>query len=221
MSDSSVNSLVASDFGTQWVAERDGLIALAKSVETVDSDESLQVAGDVQTRMSKAIKRLETERKNITSPIDDLKKKIMAEEKKLATPLSNELARIKNLTAAYATECARRIEEETRRREIEEARLAEAAAAAAESDPFGFDSVASVVPTRVPVADMPKTTANRMVAKWDFKITNEHLVPRELCSVDERKIRALLAQKKAEGYKAEQIVIPGIAITSSVQVYAR
>lgn len=220
----SKTSLVTSDFGTQWIAERDGLVALAKSVETVDNDESLQVAGDIQTKMSKAIKRLETERKNITSPIDDLKKKIMAEEKRLATPLSNELTRIKALTTAYATECARRIEEEKRRRETEEARLAEAAAAAAESDPFGFNAEGSspaVVPTRVPIADMPKTTANRMVEKWDFRITNEHLVPRELCSVDERKVRALLAQKKAEGYKADQLVIAGIAITSSVQVYAR
>lgn len=221
MSDSTATSIVASSFGPQWVAERDGLIAIAKSIEAVDSDETLQVAGDIQTKMTEAIKRLETERKNITSPIDDLKKKIMAEEKKLAAPLSDELTRIKNLTTAYATMCARRIEEETRRREIEEARLAEAAVAAEESDPFGFNGAASVVPTRVPVAEMPKTAANRMVEKWDFRIVNEHLVPRELCSVDERKIRALLAQKKAEGYKADQLVIPGLAITSSVQVYAR
>ena len=68
---------------------------------------------------------------------------------------------------------------------------------------------------------MPKASANRMVERWDFAVTDAHAVPRELCSPDERKIRAFLAAKKAEGYKADQIVIDGIRISATVQVQSR
>ena len=67
----------------------------------------------------------------------------------------------------------------------------------------------------------PHTSSNRFVEKWDFAITDANAVPRELCSPDPAKIRALMAAKKAEGYKASQIVIAGVRITSSVQVYAK
>lgn len=217
------NTLMARDFAAAWIAKRDAVMNTAAEVTSVTSDQELQFAGEVQTEISKLVKKLETERKAVTAPIDDMKRAIMAKEKELATPLKAELERIKALTSAYATECARRIEEERRRREAEERRAAEAAVAAEEADPFGFNAPAPAAPAAapMPMPTMPKSAANRMVERWDFEVVDANAVPRELCSPDERKIRAVLAAKKAEGYKADQIVIAGVRISATVQVQSR
>ena len=217
------NTLMARDFAAAWIAKRDAVMNTAAEVTSVTSDQELQFAGEVQTEISKLVKKLETERKAVTAPIDDMKRAIMAKEKELATPLKAELERIKSLTSAYATECARRIEEERRRREAEERRAAEAAVAAEEADPFGFNAPAPAAPAAapMPMPTMPKSAANRMVERWDFEVVDANAVPRELCSPDERKIRAVLAAKKAEGYKADQIVIAGVRISATVQVQSR
>lgn len=216
-----LNAVIPADVLTPWIAERDALVTRAKSVVIVNSDTDLEIAGEVQTFISKALKKLETERKAVTGPLDDAKKQIMAQEKKLAKPLSDELTRLKVLTSAYATECARRIEEERRRREEEERKAAEAAVAI-EDNPF-----APVAPSPAPVAapmpmpTMPKTSSNRMVERWDFAIVDANAVPRELCSPDEKKIRAFLAARKAEGYKADQLSVKGLKISATVQVQSR
>lgn len=216
-----LNAVIPADVLTPWIAERDALVTRAKSVVIVDSDTDLETAGEVQTYISKALKKLETERKAVTGPLDDAKKQIMAQEKELAKPLSDELTRLKALTSAYATECARRIEEERRRREEEERKAAEAAVAI-EDNPF-----APVAPSPAPAAapmpmpTMPKTSSNRMVERWDFAVVDANAVPRELCSPDEKKIRAFLAARKAEGYKADQLSVKGLKISATVQVQSR
>ena len=217
------NTLMARDFAAAWIAKRDAVMNTAAEVTSVTSDQELQFACEVQTEISKLVKKLETERKAVTAPIDDMKRAIMAKEKELATPLKAELERIKALTSAYATECARRIEEERRRREAEERRAAEAAVAAEEADPFGFNATAPAAPAAapMPMPTMPKSAANRMVERWDFEVVDANAVPRELCSPDECKIHAVLAAKKAEGYKADQIVIAGVRISATVQVQSR
>lgn len=217
------NTLMTRDFAAAWIAKRDVVMNTAAEVTAVASDQELQFAGEVQTEISKLVKKLETERKAVTAPIDDMKRAIMAKEKELATPLKAELERIKALTSTYATECARRIEEERRRREAEERRAAEAAVAAEDADPFGFNAPAPAAPAAapMPMPTMPKSASNRMVERWDFEVVDANAVPRELCSPDERKIRAVLAAKKAEGYKADQIVIAGVRISATVQVQSR
>lgn len=216
-----LNAVIPADVLTPWIAERDALVTRAKSVVIVGSDTDLEIAGEVQTYISKAIKKLETERKAVTGPLDDAKKQIMAQEKKLAKPLSDELTRLKALTSAYATECARRIEEERRRREEEERKAAEAAVAI-EDNPFA-PIAPSPAPTAapMPMPTMPKTSSNRMVERWDFAVVDANAVPRELCSPDEKKIRAFLAARKAEGYKADQLSVKGLKISATVQVQSR
>lgn len=220
------NAIIPADVLTPWLAERDALVARADAITAVTCDSELEDAGAVQTAISKAVKKLEAERKAVTAPLDEAKKQVMAQEKKLAAPLNERLAVLKSLTSAYATECARRIEEERRRREEEERRAAEAAVAAEDADPFGFNASPDgqsfpAQPSPVPIPAMPRTSSNRMVERWDFAITDANAVPRELCSPDEKKIRALLAVKKSEGYKADQILINGIKISATVQVQSR
>lgn len=218
------NAVIPADVLTPWLAERDSLVARATAVTAVASDSDLETAGEIQTAISKAVKKLEAERKAVTSPLDDAKKQIMAQEKKLAAPLNAELTRLKSLTSAYATECARRIEEERCRREEEERRAAEAAVAAEDADPFGFNAApAAPAPAAapMPMPTMPKTSSNRMVERWDFAVVDANAVPRELCSPDEKKIRAFLAARKAEGYKADQLSVAGLKISATVQVQSR
>ena len=221
-------SLATADFAA-WLAKRDALVASAAAVAAVRNDADFAAAGELQAAISKAVKSLEAERKRVTFPLDETKKAIMAEEKRLAAPLVKELERIKALNSAYATECARRREEEMRRCEDAERAAAEAALAAEEAaanDPYGFNAPPPSVPTPPTpdfalVPDMPRSAHNRVVEKWDFQITDETLVPRELCSPDERKIRAQLANLKAEGYKADQIDIKGLKISATMQVQSR
>jgi hypothetical protein len=216
-------ALAERDFVADWNRNKMECLEAAKLYPTIQSDDDLDRAGEIQTNISKLIKKLETERKAITSPLDEAKKKIMAEEKRLVKPLADELDRLKKITSAYATECARRIEEERRQAELAERRAAEAAVAAEDADPFGFNAPATPPPAMpIPqVSSMPKTSCNRMVERWDFEVLDANAVPKELCSPDPAKIRAFLASRKAEGYKADQVMVNGLKIFSTVQVQSR
>ena len=210
------------DFVAEWNSNKMECLEAAKLYPAIASDDDLDRAGEIQTNISKLIKKLETERKAITTPLDEAKKKIMAEEKRLAKPLADELVRLKKITSAYATECARRIEEERRQAELTERRAAEAAVAAEDADPYGFNEVVVTTATPIPqVSSMPKTSCNRMVERWDFEVLDANAIPKELCSPDEKKIRAFLASRKAEGYKADQVLVNGLKIISTVQVQSR
>lgn len=219
-----------------WLAARQALVDQAQAITSVANDEELEVAGAFETKCKKLVKKLETIRKGITGPIDEAKREIMAKEKELARPLVEAQKRVNVMTTAYANELARRAEEERLAREAAEREAAEralaeeeAARAQAEANAaFGITDAPVAPPPPVAPAPLPAvtttgphTTSNRFVEKWSFTVTDANAVPRELCSPDDAKIRALLAAKKAEGYKANQIVIAGITVTSSMQVYAK
>lgn len=217
-------ALAERDFVAEWNRNKTECLEAAKLFPTIASDDDLDRAGEIQTNISKLIKKLETERKAITSPLNEAKNKILAEEKRLVAPLTKELDRLKKITSAYATECARRIEEERRQAELAERRAAEAALAAEDADPFGFNAPTTTPYSAMPipqVSSMPKTSCNRMVERWDFEVLDANAIPKELCSPDEKKIRAFLASRKAEGYKADQVMVNGLKIFSTVQVQSR
>lgn len=214
-----------------WLAKRAGLVERAAAITQVTNDEELEIAGKFETDCKKQIKALSEIRLAMTRPLDAAKKSITDKEKELVKPLQKEQERVNRMTVAYATMLARRAEEERRAREAAEREAAEAALAAEDAQraaeaAFGLEPSGAVDP--IPVTPLPAvtttgphTSSNRFAEKWDFVIVDPNAVPRELCSPDERKIRAALASKKADGYKAEQLQISGIRITSSMQVYAR
>ena len=210
-----------------WTNSRDLLIERAREVRQVTNAAEFELAGAIQSEGAKLIRKLENARKEVTAPIDDLKKQIMAKEKELRADIEAEVSRIKSLNSAYATEQARKAEEERRRIEEAERRAAEAqvaAEAAAQADPFGFN--APTAPAATPLIPTPTvktahSSSNRVVEKWDFFICDVNLVPRQFLVVDESRIRAFLAAKKAEGYRADEIAVPGIRISASMQVYSR
>ena len=219
-----------------WMAKRAELIERGKTITSVNSEEELEVAGKFETDCKKLVKKLADIRKGITGPLDDAKKEIIAKEKALAAPLVGAQTRVNGLTTAYANMLAQKAEEERLAREAAEREAAEralaeedAARAQAEANAaFGLPDGGTPTPPPPPVVPLPTvtttgphTSSNRFVEKWDYAITDQNAVPRELCSPDPAKIRAFMAAKKAEGYKASQITVAGLKITSSVQVYAK
>lgn len=218
-----------------WIAKRDELVKRGNAITKVNSDADLEVAGKFETDCKKLVKKLEQIRKNITGPLDEAKKAIMAKEKELSSPLVKLQTSVNKLTTAYANMLAQKAEEERLAREAAEREAAEralaeedAARAQAEANAmFGITDAPAPAPAPTPAplpavtTTGPHTSSNRFVEKWAFTITDQNAVPRELCSPDEAKIRAFMAAKKAEGYKATQITVAGIRFTSSVQVYAK
>lgn len=91
-----------------WLAKRAELAERGKSITQVTTDEELEIAGKFETDCKKQIKALATIRLNMTRPLDEAKKTIMAKEKELAKPLEDEQSRVNKMTTAYANELARR-----------------------------------------------------------------------------------------------------------------
>lgn len=212
-----------------WVARRDALVAAAKAVVSVDDNAAFERTGELLAKGGKLVRELEAERKRVTAPLDEIKKSVMAREKALRRDLESEVGRLKTLASGYATEQARLAEEERRRIEEAERRAAEAqvaADAARASDPFGFNAPATPPAAPAPLVPAPTvqrahSAANRVVERWTFEVTDASAVPRELLSVDDAKVRAFLNAKKAEGYRADQLVVPGLRISATMQVCGR
>ncbi|MDO5313444.1 MAG: hypothetical protein Q4G55_08560 [bacterium] len=196
----------------EWTARRDALLADAQGVTQVTDNEELEAAGRVEAGLKKLVSKLAAKRKEVTSPIDELKKAIMERERALAKPLNDEISRVNALTTAYANELARRAREE------QEAR--EAAGVETPEEAFGLPQPPALEPAPMRTQP-PRTSSNRFVETWDFTVTNPRAVPPQLCSPDERKIRAFMLAKKAEGYRAEDVKVAGVVFTSSVKVYSK
>lgn len=205
----------------EWTAARDSLVAQAKAVTEVTSNAEFDAACAIQTKGTKLVKKLEQARKAVTAPLDDIKKKIMAKEKDLRRDIETELVRIETLANAYATEQARKAEAERAAIEEAERKAAEAAVHAEESDDFGFDAPVAKPYIPEPTVEKAHSSNGYVVEKWEFEVVDPHVVPREFMSVDDGKIRAFLALKKADGYKASQIEIAGIKISAVMQVRSR
>lgn len=207
----------------EWTARRDALLADAQGVTQVTDNGELEAAGRVEAGLKKLVSKLAAKRKEVTSPIDELKKSVMDRERELAKPLNDEIRRVNALTTAYANELARRAREEREAREAAEREAAEreAAGVATPEEAFGLPQEAPA-PEPAPVRTQPpRTSSNRFVETWEFTVTNPRAVPPELCSPDERKIRAFMLAKKAEGYRAEDVKVAGVVFTSSVKVYSK
>lgn len=214
-----------------WLAKRDELSERAKEITQVTNDDELEIAGKFETECKRQIKALSEIRLAMTRPLDAAKKSITDKEKELVRPIQKEQERVNKMTVAYATMIARKAEEERLAREAAEREAAEAALAAEDAQraaeaAFGIEpSEVAQAPVATPLPAVtttgPHTSSNRFVEKWDFVIVDPNAVPRELCSPDEHKIRAALEAKKISGYKADQLQIAGIRISSSMRVYAR
>lgn len=227
-----------------WRAERESVLARGKTVTQVTNADELEVATKIAKEAKALVKALANERLKLTRPLDAMKKAFTELEKKEAKDLDKLSIALDDMASRYALEQARKAEEERRRIEaIERARAEAELAARAEAEAreraaaeaaaaFGMGAPATPAPapapvpppavlTPVPTVQKASSASASFVEKWKFSIQDPNMVPRELCSPDHTKINAFLMAKKAEGYKPEQLSVPGIGIYLDVQVRAR
>jgi hypothetical protein len=204
----------------KWIKERDLLIEESATVKAVDTDAQLEISGGIQTSIQKHIKAIEKHRKDLTAPLDDLKKQIMNQEKELVAKLQDELARLKGMNDTYATKKAAEAEA-ARQRMIEEqaARMMKEPEPVAADNPFGNEVTFEPEPVQLaPLPTGPRASNNRMVTRYDFEILAPNQVPREFCTVDESKIREYVKMSIKLNREPE---IPGVNFIKRVSVEAR
>lgn len=229
-------------FAPEWVARRDAAVAAAETITAVEDDRALDVAGAAQTQLTRLAKELEQARMGLTRPLDGLKRKIMDRAAEMARPITVQAERIRQMNSAYATRKAAEAKAEAER--VERIRREQAAAAAAEREAweaeanaqaremFGEGAVAEAWqppepaapafnPEIVPRVTAPKTASNTFVEVWQFEVLDGEKVPREFCSVDERKIRAFLAYQKSLKRNVQDVAIQGVRVYAETSVRAR
>jgi hypothetical protein len=213
-----------------WVANRDEVLAEGNTIQVISNDADLDRLSKIVARAKKLVKKLSEKRKEVTAPADEFKKQVMAVEKNETELLNKLIAHGDKLMGDYALAKARQAEEERRAIEAQQAALAEAEVerqrrAELAASTFGVNQL--TIPAAWPMPELhPKITRAKASnasfrETWTYEIINPNLVPRELCSPDPEKIKALLKSKKAEGYKTDEIVVQGLRISTTMQVRSR
>lgn len=210
----------------EWIAIRESLLNTAAQITEVTSTDALEVSGATQALIGKHIKELAAERLAVTRPIDDVKKQIMASEKELVKSLESEMARIKRLNDAYATEQHRLAQirmEEQRKAAAEAQRKIEAQQAELmKENPFGdsaeFEPLEEIVVPTVVIEKTPALANNRTVTRWNFDIADQAKVPREFCKPDESLIRTWMNYQVKLGNTPE---LSGVIFNSKISVEGR
>jgi hypothetical protein len=213
-----------------WVANRDEVLAEGNTIQVISNDADLDRLSQIVARAKKLVKKLSEKRKEVTAPADEFKKQVMAVEKTETELLNKLIAHGDKLMGAYALAKARKAEEERRAIEAQQAAIAEADVerqrrAEAAASAFGvsntFTAPSAPMPQLEPTTTRAKASNASFREAWTYEIINPNLVPRELCSPDPEKIKALLKSKKAEGYKTDEIVVQGLRISTTIQVRSR
>ncbi len=193
-------------------------------------------AGDAVNTVSKKLKELEAKRMTMTRPLDESKRLIMEEFKKLTVPLDEFVTKTKQSMIAFhraeevkAAEAAR-----IEREKAEAAARAEADKMRVEAEQRAKEAVAEGVPdilmdtepaapapqpVYVPEPVVPKTTYGQQSTttlreNWQFEITNPELVPREYLSVEPIKIKMAIRTQNVRD-------IPGVRIYDAGSIATR
>jgi len=184
--------------------------------------EDVDKAATYSKHLAKLGKLVEDTRKNITSPIDTLKKDVMEHFKNMLKPIEEEVKRLDNSVMQYlATQRQIALEAERKaRREAEEKAMKEAiekeAKLKAEAEAKGENPanvkvevpiIAEVIPQETKLSNFTSSGVTTMkVAKW--KVTNINAIPKEYFILNEQLINGIRKAAGVNGYNPNQI--PGI-----------
>ena len=205
----------------QWMREREALLASAPRIVAITCQDDLDQCARLKNAIRTHIKTLETERKRVTAPLDDMKKEIMVQEKVLRAQLETEMNRLSKLSNSYATRLAADAEEVRRHQaaELERQRMAAAEAEAQTRELFGDEATLEPAPVAPPPPppppEKPKAAGGRVVKRWTFTVTDPRALPREYLTVNESAIRAHIQFAKKTGADPE---IPGVRFQKHMSV---
>lgn len=156
----------------------------------ITDNESFAYAGEFARKIKQAQKQVDDTRKGMTRPLDESKKKIMD----LFRPVEDRIAElersVKGSMLVYQTEVDRKIRIEREEQAKKDAE--ELAQRMKDAEFFGETSV-DIEPSKpetmpVNVAPVASGVSTKMV--WTFEIIDESTLPREMLSVDTKKIKA-------------------------------
>lgn len=217
--------------------------AFQKGLEpiTIGTRDDYAKAGDTVKMVSNKVKELEEKRFSMTRPLDDTKKQIMDEFKRITQPLEGFIAETKQTMLAWArAEQAREAErqriereriaaEEAKRQEEErtaaEARRKEAEAMDVPSALLDDEPEDETAPEPIaeaaqpePEKATPKTERGSFATttikqNWTFEILDDKAVPRDFCEPSKDHIRQAIAAGARE--------IPGVRIWDAGTVAIR
>ena len=203
---------------TDWISTRNSLVAELAKFKKVASDTDLEQAGSLQTKAAKHLKMLEEIRTEAKAPALAFGREIDSQAKVMRKTLEAEVARIKTLNSAYATELARKAEEERKRIQEEEAQKA-LERESAEAETFGGLVIERPEEAPRSLPDVkPKTDNNMFVEVWEHQIIDEKLIPDQFKVVDEKKIRAHVQYCKKMGMEPE---IAGVRVIKRMDVRSK
>lgn len=161
-------------------------------------------AGDLLKEIQMRVKKVEEKRKEYTTPLDDMKKKIMADFKQISDPLEQFIADVKGKMLEFVRAEQKRADEEQKRLEAEALEKAKK------------ENVSEIV---VPIVNQEVKTQRGAVATttvkkvWKWKLEDEAQVPREYLCVND----SALTQAVRDGIRS----IPGITIYQDEQISIR
>ena len=185
---------------------------------TITTPEQFTAAAELLRTVATKARELEEQRKAITRPIDESKKRVMDLFRGPLDSLEAAGTVLRRAIGAFEQE-----QEERRRqaqREADEAarkereRLERQAAAAAakgqeEKAAAITERAATVVPVHV-TADVPKVAGVATREVWEFEVVNAAALPREYLVPDEVKLRKVVSALKGDAATA----VPGIRVWS-------
>ena len=206
----------------EWIDERDKLIAIAVNLPAVETQQMLDLAGDMISRCAKHRKQLNQARLIITRQIDALKKQIMDQEKELARDLNDEEQRLRSISSVYLTEedhRRRRAEaeaEQLRRQAAQDAIEKENAAYAAFGSAAEIQQQPEVLPAPATVKTRPATAGT--TTRWDFEILDLNRLPRCYLVPESKSIKSAIRAMVDQGLTPQ---IDGLRIYSQIDIRAR
>lgn len=184
------------------IIEANEVLGNAKAV-IVKTPEQLQAAGDWRNKIKARLKQIDTERKEITRPLDEVKAKIMDKYRPVIEALEAAYKLFDRGIVEYLNEQERIRQEQQRKLEAEaEKKRQEAEAKAKEWADKGnekkaeewLDKADNVIAPVVP--ETPKVEGITTRKDWDFEIVKPNEVPRDFCIPDEKAIRAFIKATK-------------------------
>jgi len=183
----------------EWFQKRDVMLAEAQGY-TVATANNADIIGEAISRMGKMASKIEAERKKLTAPFLTAQKTIKAVVDKATEPIAAETMRLKELLAEFAEAERRRLIEEARKAEME--RLARDAEQAEqqrqEEELFGSSTAVTVIEPEPVQQAAPKVDGVRLSEAVTFDVMDENQIPVQFMSFDPAKLRAWIADHKAE-----------------------
>ena len=183
----------------EWFQKRDVMLAEAQGY-VVATANNADIIGEAISKLGKMARKIEAERKKLTAPFLTAQRTIKAVVDKATEPIAAETMRLKELLSEFAEAERQRLAEEARKTEME--RLAREAEQAEqqrkEEELFGSATAVTVIEPEPVQQTAPKIDGVRLSEAVTFDVMDENLIPVQFMSFDPTKLRAWIADHKAE-----------------------